>query len=140
MFLGFASSSWQLLDSNANVEEFYRLIHALMFGHRNSSIYNIIRWVAGSVGQMNQLPSVWCSETYFFSQFLAKFCAKIVSIYFFIILQFYKNKDKEFEYPKSVRNYEKKYCLEHQTLGRWFVCPNKPATQSIILKIDGFQI
>ena len=34
----------------------------------------------------------------------------------------------------------KKYYLEHQTLGRWFVCPIVQVTQRIILEIDGFQI
>ena len=56
---------------------------------------------------MNQRTSVQCSKTYFFSQFLAKFFAKIVLIYFFIFSIFYKNENKEFESPKSIRNYEK---------------------------------
>ena len=32
----------------------------------NPSIYNIIRWFAGPMGQTNRRPSVWCSK-YFFS-------------------------------------------------------------------------
>ena len=41
-------------------------------------------------------------------------------------------KIKSFEYPKSIRNYGKKY-LEHQPLGLRFVCPIGPANQRIIL-------
>ena len=37
---------------------------------KNQSIFNIIRWVAGSMGQMTHRPSVWCSECYFFHNFL----------------------------------------------------------------------
>ena len=40
----------------------------------------------------------------FFSEFLDKFFAKIISIYFLFF--FYNTKNKEFECPKSIRNYE----------------------------------
>ena len=30
------------------------------------SIYNIIRWFAGTMGQTTRGPSVWCSKCYFF--------------------------------------------------------------------------
>ena len=36
----------------------------------NPSIYNIIRWFAGTPGQKTHQPSVWCSKHYFFSLFL----------------------------------------------------------------------
>ena len=38
------------------------------------------------------------------------------------------------------RHYEKNndMHLEHQTHGRWVVCPSDPATHCVILKIDGF--
>ena len=57
---------------------------ATMVSPKNPSIYNIIRWVAWTMGQTNRRPSVWCSKYYFFSWFLAKFFAKILSIYFLI--------------------------------------------------------
>ena len=57
---------------------------------KNSSIYNIIRLDACSFVQMNQRPSVWCSKTYFFSQFLAKFFTKIISIYSLFFYDFTK--------------------------------------------------
>ena len=34
---------------------------------KNPSIYNIIRWVAWTMRQMNRRPTVWCSKYYFFS-------------------------------------------------------------------------
>ena len=36
----------------------------------NLSIYNIICWVAWTMGQTNHRPSVWCSKYYFFHDFL----------------------------------------------------------------------
>ena len=52
------------------------------------------------MGQTNRRPSVWCSKYYFFSWFLAKFFAKILSIYFLI-------KIKSFECPKSTKSIKK---------------------------------
>ena len=74
----------------------------------NPSIYNIICWVAWMMGQTNRQPSVWCSKYHFFSWFLAKFFAKILSIYFLIFYKITKIKIKNFECPRSIRNYEKK--------------------------------
>ena len=103
---------------------------------KNPTIYNIIQWFTGSLGQMTHRPSVWCSKYYFFSQFLAKFFAKIVSIYFSIFFyKFTKIKIKSFECPKSIRNYEKNNAWNIRRLvDESFV----PATQRIILKIVGF--
>ena len=36
---------------------------------KNPTIYNIIRWFAGLLGQMTRWPSVWCSKHYFFYDF-----------------------------------------------------------------------
>ena len=60
----------------------------------------------------------------------------MVSIYSFIFYKF--TKIKSFECPKSLRKFKKKYCLEHQMLGRRFICHIVPATQRNILEIDGF--
>ena len=65
---------------------------------RNPSIFNIIRWCAGLLGQTTHRPSLWCSKYYFFSRFLAEFFAKIISIYLFIFLK--KLKSKEFWVPQ----------------------------------------
>ena len=42
----------------------------------NPSIYNIIRWIAWTMGQTNHQPSVWCSKYYFFSWFSCKILCK----------------------------------------------------------------
>ena len=38
----------------------------VLFQIKNASIYNILRWVAWTIGQTNRRPSVWCSKYYFF--------------------------------------------------------------------------
>ena len=61
---------------------------------KNPTIYNIIRWFAGLLGQMTQRPGVWCSNYYsFFHNFLQKS----------FLLIFYSC----FECPKSIRNHKK---------------------------------
>ena len=60
--------------------------------------------------------------------------------YYFFFYKFTKIEIKSLKCPKSIRNYEINKCLEHQTLGKWVVCPIDPATQRIILKIVGFQV
>ena len=53
------------------------------------------------------------------------FCFKLFSY------NFTKIKIESFECPKSIRNSEKKWCLEHQTLGRWVISPSNPGTLCI---------
>ena len=36
----------------------------------NPTIFNLTRWVAGSMGQSHHWPSVWCSMYFFFHNFL----------------------------------------------------------------------
>ena len=55
--------------------------------YKNPTIYNIIHWFAGSLGQMTCQPSVWCSKYYFFLRFLAK----MISLDFFFISFLYSN-------------------------------------------------
>ena len=63
---------------------------------RNPTIFNIIRWVAGSLGRTTHWPSVWCSQYYFFfHNFLPIFLQKS----FQFIFLFKKNKNKEFWVP-----------------------------------------
>ena len=46
------------------LRRFEKVLHRMIW---NPSIYNIIvRWFAGSLGQMTCRPSVWCSKHYFF--------------------------------------------------------------------------
>ena len=101
----FLNSNDDLLQSVAQCSAVILLSHkegSLLKGidNKNPSIYNIICWVAWTMGQTNRQPRVWCSKYYFFSWFLAKFFAKILSIYFLIF--FYikiQNKNKEFWVP-----------------------------------------
>ena len=50
---------------------------------RNQSIYNIIRWVVGTMGQTNRWPRVWCSKYYFLMLFIALEHSKL---FLFVIL------------------------------------------------------
>ena len=72
---------------------------------RNPTIFNIIRWVAGSLGRTTHWPSVWCSKCYFFFIISCQFfCKNHFNLFSYLI----KMKIKSFECPKSIRNYEKK--------------------------------
>ena len=48
-----------------------QVFSCLIFSNRkdikNPSIFNIIRWLAVSLGRTTHRPSVWCSKHYFFS-------------------------------------------------------------------------
>ena len=47
----------------------------------NPTIFNIIHWVAGLLGQMTHWPSIWCSKHYIFfynwNDFCKEFCKKL---------------------------------------------------------------
>ena len=95
----------------------------------NNLQYNMLgRWDNSLINQASDVPSTY----YFFSKFLAKFFTKILSI-FFITLQ-KENKLKGF-LQRILQEIMKKnnMYLEHQTLGRRFVCPIVQVTQRIIL-------
>ena len=70
-----------------------RLILILRLGiqTRNPSIYNIIRWFAGTPGQKTHCPSVWCSKQYFF--FIISYRLGALKTIFFSL---WKNKLKQF--------------------------------------------
>ena len=63
--------------------------------------WTLVRLYKRTSDQVSDVPRL-----IFFPQFLAEFFAKIIPIYFYFF-QFYKNKNKEFECSKSMRNYEK---------------------------------
>ena len=46
------------------------------------TIYNILRWVAWTMGQMNRWPRVWCSKYYFFYTFYRLRALKTLYFYF----------------------------------------------------------
>ena len=58
------------------------------------------------MGQMTHQPSSDVANIIFFSYFLAKSFAKI-GFFFVFFYNFTKIKKKNFECPKSIRNYEK---------------------------------
>ena len=95
--------------------------------HRNLTIYIIIRWLSGSLGQITCWPSVWCSKYYFF--FIIS-CKILCKNRFYLFFWFFNN--KMFEFPN-------KLWKEKRMLGWWVVCPIDPASQYIIMKIVGFQ-
>ena len=98
---------------------------------KNPSIYNIIYWVAWTIGQRNCRPSIWCSKYYFFFMISCKILYKNPFNLFSYL--FHKiTKIKSFECPKFYKKFFKKI-LGHQTLGRWFICPIVKAIQRNIL-------
>ena len=109
-------------------------------GNRNPTIFNIIRWVAGSVGRTTHPPSVWCSKYYFFHNFLQNSLQNTFQFIFQFSHKFTKIKIKSFQCPKS-KEIIKKIMLG--TSDAWSMShssqrPSDPATQHIILKIVGF--
>ena len=48
----------------------------------NPSIYNILHWVAWTMGQTNRQPRVWCSKYYFFYTFYRLRALKTLYFYF----------------------------------------------------------
>ena len=70
----------------------------------NPSIYNILRWVAWTMGQMNRRPSVNVPSIIFFHDFLQNSLQKSFQ---FIFLFFYKIKKmilRSFECPNSIKS------------------------------------
>ena len=74
----------------------------------NPTIFNIIHWVTGSMGQTNHGPSVWYSKYYFFPiiscKLLCKNCFNFFSLFFY---KFTVMKIKRFD----IRNIKKKLML-----------------------------
>ena len=48
----------------------------------NPSIYNILRWVAWTIGQTNRRTRVWCSKYHFFNTFYRLRALKTLYFYF----------------------------------------------------------
>ena len=92
---------------------------------------NRIERPLASVWTKHLMFSVWWSKLYFFSQFLAKFFAKIIPIYSLIsyfFIQIYKDKKKGFKFHKTIRNYEKSNAWNiRRLMSRWFHRPSNQA-------------
>ena len=54
----------------------------IRYSIRNQSIYNILRWVAWTMGQTNRRPRVWCSKYYFSYIFYRLRALKTLYFYF----------------------------------------------------------
>ena len=107
---------------------------------KTPTIYNIIHWLGGSLGQMTHRPSVWCSKYYFFfHNFLQNSLQKSFQFIFLFFYNFTKIKIKSFECPKSIRNYEKNNAWNIRRLVDESFVPATPVIQRIILKIVEFQ-
>ena len=70
----------------------------------NLTIFNIIRWVDGLMGQWSHQPSAWCSKYYLFFIISCKIFCKdpfnlFLYFYFNLFFHFYKNNNKEFWVP-----------------------------------------
>ena len=71
----------------------------------NSSIYNIIRWVAWTMGQMNRRPSVWCSKFYFFFMTSCKIlCKNPFNSFSYFFYKITNINIKSFEFPKFIKS------------------------------------
>ena len=56
----------KLIHAKWKIVPFWRLpIWITWIESLNPTIFNIIRWLAGSMGRMTHRPSVWCSKHYF---------------------------------------------------------------------------
>ena len=92
----------------------------------NPSIYNILRWVAWTMGQTNRRPRVWCSNYYFFYTFYRLRAPKTLYFYNFIKKLENKLKGKNF-----ARNHEKKNTWNIRRLvDDWFVPSSKQPSVS----------
>ena len=106
----------------------------------NPSISNMLRWVAGTTGQLNHRPSVWCSKYYFFFIISWKIlCKKPFNSFYYFFYKITKLKIKSFECPKSIKSIRK---IILGTSDSWSTIrlSHCNATQRNILLIDGYLV
>ena len=104
----------------------------------NPTIFNTICWLSGLMGQTTHRPNSWCSKHYFFVIMSYRLKAlKTVYFYFCNIIKKISKSTETIFAKNFARNYENKWYMKHQTLGRWVICPIGPANQSILLYIVG---
>ena len=82
-------------------------LYESMIKYTNPTIFNIISWVAGSMGQTTHWPSVWCSKCYLFSYFLANW-KNCFNLHIFVCHKNFMKIVLSFECLKSIKKYEKK--------------------------------
>ena len=93
--------------------------------HQSLIYSSLIAW---TTVQMNRRTSVWCSKHYFFHHLLQNTLQKAFQFILSFFHKITKIKLKSFEYSKSIKSLKKQY-LEHQMLGRQFICLIVPPTQ-----------
>ena len=99
----------------------------------NPTIFNIICWVAESMGRLPHWLNIGCSKHYFFNNFLKNSLSNYFQfILFYFVYNWTKICSKMSEYPKSkptthcfIFNLSELY-LDHQTLGWWDDRPSNP--------------
>jgi hypothetical protein len=96
----------------------------------NPSVYNIIHWLAGPMGQTTCRPNIWCSKHYFFFH-------NTHSIYFFIFFIKLQMKIKSFECPKSISNYERNTRNVRRLVKEIFV-PSAKGTSVLYCRLSDF--
>ena len=79
---------------------------AVSFQYINPTIFNIIRWVAGT--NDSSTKSLMFQVLFFFYNFLQKSLQKSFQFIFLFFYNFSKIKVKSFDCPKYIKNYEKK--------------------------------
>ena len=112
-----------------------KLVYGL-FGQNNmkSTIYNIIHWFAGPMGQMTGQQSHWCSK-YFFSFILSYILRALKTLY----LHFCTNETTKWkgfckEFWEILWKQKNNMYLQHQTLGRKVIVPS--ATRTSVLYFE----
>ena len=97
--------------------------------------YNtLVRWADGTNDSLTK--RLMFQVLFFFHKILQNSLQKLFQFIYLFLYFFYKitkMKIKNFECPKSIRNYEKNIYLEHQMLGQRVVYPIGPANQRIVL-------
>ena len=93
----------------------------------NPIIFNIIRWLAGSLGRTTHPTRVWCSKHYFF--FMISYRLRALKTLHFYFCKIKKNKEINWNYffQRILQEIMKKDVLG--TSDAWVVCPRDPATQ-----------
>ena len=69
----------------------------------NPTIFNIIRWLAGSMGEMTHRPSIWCSKHYFF--FVISYRLRALKTLYFHFCKFIKKQDSKRIQNRSINSF-----------------------------------
>ena len=112
-----------------------KLVYGL-FGQNNmkSTIYNIIHWFAGPMGQMTRQQSHWCSKYFFFIHtFLYTRALKTLYLHF-CTNETTKGFCKEF-WEILWKQKKNNMYLQHQTLGREVIVPSAQRTSVLYCKL-----